>query len=56
MLPEDRISKIEELQGRVLAVNLQSLTPLLESHLAPRGVRLQDCCGENGPALGSHAQ
>jgi len=39
MLPDDRISKIEELQGRVLAVNLQSLTPILESHLAPRGVR-----------------
>ncbi len=39
MLPDDRISNIEELRGRVLAVNLQSLAPILESHLAPRGVR-----------------
>ncbi len=35
----EQFSSIESVVGRVLAVNLQNQQPLLEGHLAPRGVR-----------------
>lgn len=35
----EQFSSIMSVAGRVLAVNLQNQQPILESHLAPRGVR-----------------
>lgn len=37
--PGKGFSSVEAVAGRVLAVNLQNQQPILESHLAPRGVR-----------------